>query len=109
MVLWLRFLSMKRSTTSKRVVSNGVFKGEIDWELRPGGMLVQKRNAGDAASGPMIKIKVSYGSYHHDITILSQATFGNHLHFSAFLVLFVLKFYGKIGSLSFLLRGVCSV
>ncbi|GKV08397.1 hypothetical protein SLE2022_198070 [Rubroshorea leprosula] len=68
---------MKRSTTSKRVVSNGVIKGEIDWELRPGGMLVQKRNAGDAASGPMIKIKVSYGSYHHDITILSQATFGD--------------------------------
>ncbi|RVW57110.1 hypothetical protein CK203_116775 [Vitis vinifera] len=43
-----------------QVVGN-VCKEEIDWELRPGGMLVQKRNAGDAASSPMIKIKVSHG------------------------------------------------
>ncbi|RVW66185.1 hypothetical protein CK203_047424 [Vitis vinifera] len=34
-----------------------------------------KRNAGDAASSPMIKIKVSHGSYHHYITIPAQSTF----------------------------------
>nr|XP_023891543.1 BAG family molecular chaperone regulator 4-like isoform X2 [Quercus suber] len=66
---------MKRAT-SKSVLSNE-FDREIDWELRPGGMLVQKRDAGDASSGPMIKIKVSHGSYHHDITVPAQSTFGD--------------------------------
>ncbi|XWS74373.1 hypothetical protein CRYUN_Cryun02cG0209700 [Craigia yunnanensis] len=69
---------MKRFSSSKRVVKvNNVVKGEIDWELRPGGMLVQKRNAGDVSSGPMIKIKVSHGSYHHDIAVPAQSTFGD--------------------------------
>lgn len=68
---------MKKST-SKGLVSN-VFNREIDWELRPGGMLVQKRDVGDASSGtgPMIKIKVSHGSYHHDIIVPAQSTFGD--------------------------------
>ncbi len=66
---------MKRAT-SKSVVSNE-FDREIEWELRPGGMLVQKRDAGEASSGPMIKIKVSHGSYHHNITVPAQSTFGN--------------------------------
>lgn len=72
---------MKRLSSSKRVLNN-VVKGEneIEWELRPGGMLVQKRNMGDAssASGPTIKIKVSHGSYHHDIALPPNSTFGNH-------------------------------
>ncbi|KAE8039308.1 hypothetical protein FH972_011734 [Carpinus fangiana] len=66
---------MKRST-SKGVMNNG-FNREIDWELRPGGMLVQKRDTGDSSSGTMIKIKVSHGSYHHDITVPAQSTFGD--------------------------------
>uniref|UniRef100_A0A5B6YY12 BAG family molecular chaperone regulator 4 n=1 Tax=Davidia involucrata TaxID=16924 RepID=A0A5B6YY12_DAVIN len=79
---------MKRSsTTSKKggVVENtGYIYNEevsIDWELRPGGMLVQKRGVGSgsaaATSGPMIKIKVSHGSYHHDVTVPAQSTFGD--------------------------------
>ncbi|PPD77756.1 hypothetical protein GOBAR_DD25304 [Gossypium barbadense] len=67
---------MKRLSSSKRVVSNEV-KGDIEWELRPGGMLVQKRNMADAASAPMIKIKVSHGSYHRDIAVPAQSTFGD--------------------------------
>lgn len=67
---------MKRST-SKGAKHNG-FKREIGWELRPGGMLVQRRDVGDASSGiMMIKIKVSHGCYHHDITIPAQASFGD--------------------------------
>ncbi|KAK8584598.1 hypothetical protein V6N13_138556 [Hibiscus sabdariffa] len=69
---------MKRLSSSKRVVVNNVVKGEIEWELRPGGMLVQKRNMGDSSSDPMIKIKVSHGSYLHDIALPAQSTFGNH-------------------------------
>jgi hypothetical protein len=68
---------MKRSTSKVTVMNNG-FNREIGWELRPGGMLVQKRDIGDASSGTMIKIKVSHGSYHHDITVPAQSTFGNH-------------------------------
>ncbi|XP_010257095.1 PREDICTED: BAG family molecular chaperone regulator 4 isoform X2 [Nelumbo nucifera] len=66
---------MKKSN-SKGVVENG--KNEaIHWELRPGGMLVQKREDGLGASGPMIKVKVSHGSYHHEISVPAQATFGD--------------------------------
>lgn len=67
---------MKRSSPSKCVVVNHGVQREIEWELRPGGMLVQKRNAGNASAGPMIKIKVSHGSYHHEITVPAQSTFG---------------------------------
>ncbi|EPS70571.1 hypothetical protein M569_04192, partial [Genlisea aurea] len=49
--------------------------GEKEWELRPGGMLVQKRAAHrDFAS--MILVRVKYGSIYHEIHIRSQATFG---------------------------------
>ncbi|XP_077216148.1 BAG family molecular chaperone regulator 4-like [Tasmannia lanceolata] len=63
---------MKGSNT-KGVFENG--NEEIDWELRPGGMLVQKRDDIVGALGPMIKIKVSHGSYQHEIKVPSQATF----------------------------------
>lgn len=69
---------MKRSSSKAPVIDNK-FNRDIDWELRPGGMLVQKRETGDASSGHMIKIKVSHGSSHHDFTISAHSTFGNHL------------------------------
>ncbi|CAL8998948.1 PREDICTED: BAG family molecular chaperone regulator 4-like [Prunus mume] len=62
---------------SKVGVENDGFDRQIDWELRPGGMLVQKRDIGDASSGPMIKIKVSHGSYYHDVIVHAQSTFGD--------------------------------
>ncbi|BBN14968.1 hypothetical protein MPTK1_6g15890 [Marchantia polymorpha subsp. ruderalis] len=63
----------------------GVFSGSaaqehaIDWELRPGGMVVQKRDPDAVAvvQGPMIKVKVSHGLFSHDVTIPAQATFGD--------------------------------
>ncbi|MCO5558931.1 hypothetical protein L7F22_012522 [Adiantum nelumboides] len=51
----------------------------LDWELRPGGMLVQRRDPSSdpsPSSGPLLKLKVSYGQRQHDITIPSEATFG---------------------------------
>lgn len=47
-------------------------------ELRPGGMLVQKRTDEDQnhAPPPTIRVRVKYGSNYHDIYISSQATFG---------------------------------
>lgn len=65
-----------RKHKSKSVFENKKTE-DIGWELRPGGMLVQKRFDGVLASGPMIKIKVSHGSYQHEITIPAQSTFGD--------------------------------
>lgn len=51
----------------------------VDWELRPGGMLVQKRSP-DSERGsvpaPTIRVRVKYGSSLHEIHISSQASFG---------------------------------
>lgn len=53
--------------------------GENEWEVRPGGMLVQKRDP-DADTHriplPTIRVRVKYGSVYHEININSQATFG---------------------------------
>ncbi|KAL3526124.1 hypothetical protein ACH5RR_014496 [Cinchona calisaya] len=61
-------------------INNG---GEIKWEVRPGGMLVQKRECGDGGSTSdgggcegLIAIRVSTVSNSHDITIQSTSTFG---------------------------------
>ncbi|KAH6783891.1 BCL-2-associated athanogene 3 [Perilla frutescens var. hirtella] len=52
--------------------------GEKVWELRPGGMLVQKRTDVDQnrVAPPTIRVRVKYGSIYHEINISSQATFG---------------------------------
>ncbi|BFG36463.1 hypothetical protein CerSpe_227370 [Prunus speciosa] len=64
---------------------------EIDWEMRPGGMLVQRREDGDdpsaaAASasassrGPMIKIDVVHGPAHqaqYELFVPAHSTFGD--------------------------------
>lgn len=53
--------------------------GVSGWELRPGGMLVQKRNSDVNQCQtvvPTIKVKVKYGSSYHEVNIKSQATFG---------------------------------
>lgn len=52
--------------------------GEIKWELRPGGMLVQKRECKEITD-EMIVVRVSTVSYWHDISIQATSTFGKHL------------------------------
>ncbi|XP_057785095.1 BAG family molecular chaperone regulator 3-like [Salvia miltiorrhiza] len=49
-----------------------------EWELRPGGMLVQKRTDGDErrVPPPTIRVRVKYGSIYHELRISSQSTFG---------------------------------
>ncbi|PIA49626.1 hypothetical protein AQUCO_01300418v1 [Aquilegia coerulea] len=53
---------------------------KVDWELRPGGMLVQKRNPDDdrelVPPAPTIRVRVKHGSSYHEIYINSRATFG---------------------------------
>ncbi|XP_019191802.1 PREDICTED: BAG family molecular chaperone regulator 3-like [Ipomoea nil] len=53
--------------------------GDNDWEMRPCGMLVQKRNPDShnhPPPPPTIRVRVKYGSIYHEININSQATFG---------------------------------
>ncbi|XWS16643.1 hypothetical protein CRYUN_Cryun34aG0108700 [Craigia yunnanensis] len=48
-------------------------------EVRPGGMLVQKRDSSShqsSVSVPTIRVRVKYGSTYHEIRISSQASFG---------------------------------
>ncbi|KAK9159144.1 hypothetical protein Scep_005718 [Stephania cephalantha] len=70
---------MKKSQVKGRVgAENGNEREGVVWEMRPGGMLVQKREEGDGVSGPgtLIKIRVSHGSSQHDLSLPAQFTFG---------------------------------
>ncbi|KAI3925765.1 hypothetical protein MKX01_003324 [Papaver californicum] len=52
---------------------------ESEWELRPGGMLVQKRNPDSdraVVPPPTIRVRVKHNSIYHEIYINSQASFG---------------------------------
>uniref|UniRef100_A0A1J3DLH3 BAG family molecular chaperone regulator 4 n=1 Tax=Noccaea caerulescens TaxID=107243 RepID=A0A1J3DLH3_NOCCA len=63
---------------------------DSEWEVRPGGMLVQRRDdaassdqplqdpdSASAAFGQTIRIIVSHGSSHHDLHVSAHATFGD--------------------------------
>ena len=59
--------------------SSDVKEEEVEWEMRPGGMLVQKRseNCSDfAAMVPRFRVRVVFGAMRYEISISSQATFG---------------------------------
>ncbi|KAK9168918.1 hypothetical protein Syun_001058 [Stephania yunnanensis] len=62
------------------MVDNGCkVVGEIKWEVRPRGMLVQKREDFDQSSGEIIlKVRVSTGSQWHGISIEATPTFLNN-------------------------------
>ena len=47
--------------------------GEIKWELRPGGMLVQKRE--DNGVEEMIRVRVSNGIKVHQVSVKDTSTF----------------------------------
>ncbi|KAK9061692.1 hypothetical protein SSX86_018875 [Deinandra increscens subsp. villosa] len=80
-----RSLSMFRSSggggsNADKEDCNGTVNagGEIKWELRPGGMLVQKRgiDAHNVEKEGFITVRVSNGSQWHDISIQATSTFG---------------------------------
>ncbi|GAB4834338.1 hypothetical protein Ancab_032592 [Ancistrocladus abbreviatus] len=58
----------------------GAMEG-LDWEMRPGGMLVQRRNLdsserNSSQTTSTIQVRVEYGSVYHQIQIDSHASFG---------------------------------
>jgi hypothetical protein len=62
--------------------SGGKVRAEEVWEVRPGGMLVQKRGGGDDEPSPNVKpvptirVKVKHAGVTHEIYISSEASFG---------------------------------
>lgn len=65
--------------------SSGSASGRVEsaeeWEMRPGGMLVQKRNPDSDRNAtpppPTIRVRVKHGSIYHEISISSASSFGN--------------------------------
>ncbi|XP_027366030.1 BAG family molecular chaperone regulator 1-like [Abrus precatorius] len=67
-----------RNMTNEVSTMNGN-SGSMEWEMRPGGMLVQRRTAESERNSvppPTIRVRVKYGSTYHEVNISSQATFG---------------------------------
>ncbi|KAL4557116.1 hypothetical protein LXL04_035286 [Taraxacum kok-saghyz] len=75
----MRVRTRATEVTSTDGISVSGADGDNVWEVRPGGMLVQKRDP-DAETNrippPTIRVRVKYGSIYHEININSQATFG---------------------------------
>ncbi|GJN02546.1 hypothetical protein PR202_ga19908 [Eleusine coracana subsp. coracana] len=69
--------SSSKSSTGSSSSSDGdsaSIRGEIEWEVRPGGMLVQKRDGrGDVE---VITVRVATGFSWHDVSIGATCTFG---------------------------------
>ncbi|CAN6235412.1 unnamed protein product [Urochloa humidicola] len=66
--------STASSTSSDADDVGGGGRGEIEWEVRPGGMLVQKRDGrGDVE---VITVRVATGFSWHDVSIGATCTFG---------------------------------
>ena len=51
-------------------------RGEIEWEVRPGGMLVQKREGRPDVE--VITVRVATGFSWHDVSIGATCTFGEY-------------------------------
>lgn len=72
---------MRMRTKTTELTSMKEEEGENEWEVRPGGMLVQKRDPDEEQNRippPTIRVRVKYRSIYHEIFISSQATFGNN-------------------------------
>lgn len=76
----LRFNACRRRADVGETTSSSAARivEEVKWEMRPGGMLVQKRcdNSDDVVSAPNMHIRVAYGAARFDLSVNSQATFG---------------------------------
>lgn len=66
------------STNAAATVGGGNAKigGEIKWELRPGGMLVQKRECAENDGDSIITLRVSTVNQCHHISIQANSSFG---------------------------------
>ncbi|KAK4421056.1 BAG family molecular chaperone regulator 2 [Sesamum alatum] len=67
----------RRSGVSETTTASAPNEEEVEWEMRPGGMLVQKRSDNSQViSPPNLRIRVAYGAARYQISANSQSTFG---------------------------------
>ncbi|XP_071723555.1 BAG family molecular chaperone regulator 1-like [Rutidosis leptorrhynchoides] len=69
----------KKGIFSSMKKKSSVNKGDKDMEIRPGGMLVQKRDSipnSPPIPIPSIRLRIKYGSSYNEIRISPQASFG---------------------------------
>ncbi|GMN54561.1 hypothetical protein TIFTF001_023687 [Ficus carica] len=65
-----------KTTSSNKVEVEVEAEAEIKWEMRPGGMLVQKRIGAPDVSAPNLRLQIAFGALRYQISVSSQATFG---------------------------------
>lgn len=63
----------RRETTSSQSETK---EEKSEWEMRPGGMLVQKRIGKPEAPVANLRLRIAYGALRHDVYVSSTATFG---------------------------------
>ncbi|KAI4299995.1 hypothetical protein L6164_033415 [Bauhinia variegata] len=66
--------SFTTKTTSSS--SSMATEEEVKWEMRPGGMLVQKRINKAGPLTPNMRVRIAYGALRYEISVSSMATFG---------------------------------
>jgi hypothetical protein len=82
-----------RNKNSDNNGGSNVNSNVAELELRPGGMIVQKRNSDVSKnSSSIIKIKVKHGSSYHQIHISSHASFGTFIFYFFALNILILIF-----------------
>ncbi|KAK2447575.1 hypothetical protein P8452_11858 [Trifolium repens] len=64
--------SRTRETTSSHTRE----EEKSEWEMRPGGMLVQKRTGKPDTPVASLRLRIAYGALRYDIYVSSMATFG---------------------------------
>lgn len=84
------FRSNSKVASSNAVVADTKLGGEIKWELRPGGMLVQKRECAENDGDSIITLRVSTVTQWHHISIQPTSSFGNFSFFESFINFFQL-------------------
>ncbi|KAJ0082993.1 hypothetical protein Patl1_11198 [Pistacia atlantica] len=67
----------KMPESSTTTSSSTSIEEEIDCELRPGGMLVQKRSEKKDVSAPNLRLRIAFGALRYEISVNSLATFGD--------------------------------
>ncbi|XP_071695518.1 BAG family molecular chaperone regulator 2-like [Rutidosis leptorrhynchoides] len=66
----------KNNSVSLVSVCGATNDGEVKWELRPGGMVVQKREVNAESDEVVMEVRVATCSHWHDISIQPTSTFG---------------------------------
>lgn len=74
---------MRESSTTE---TTSVKEENVEWEMRPGGMLVQKRSNKSGSLVPNLRVRVSFGATRYEIFVNSQSTFGKIVTAFLFLI-----------------------